>query len=156
MISYIQAFLLGAFQGISELFPISSLGHSVIIPRLFGWTLDQNDPYFLTFLVATHAATSSVLFFFFWSDWKRIVAGLGRSIVARTIAPGDTSARLGWLLLVGTIPAGLLGLLFEHPLRAILRKKFQPVLLFKRQGHPMNTLVPFPGLKRWRLGLRRF
>jgi undecaprenyl-diphosphatase len=118
-ISYLQAAILGLLQGVAELFPISSLGHSVILPRLLGWNIHQNDSYFLTFLVATHLATAIVLLGFFWRDWVRIVEGLGRSLREREIRPGDGDARLGWLLVVGTVPAGLLGLALEHPLRSV-------------------------------------
>jgi undecaprenyl-diphosphatase len=120
-ISYFQALVLGLLQGASELFPISSLGHSVILPRLLGWDIHQNDDYFLTFLVATHLATALVLLGFFWRDWVRIVRGLGRSLRDREIAQGDADAdaRLGWLLVIATIPAGLLGLTLEHALRSV-------------------------------------
>ena len=109
LISYPQAIVLGLLQGVSELFPISSLGHSVILPSLLGWDIHQNDKYFLTFLVATHLATAIVLFIFFWRDWMRIFKGLGRSLRDREIADDDPDAKLGWLLIVGTIPAGILG-----------------------------------------------
>jgi undecaprenyl-diphosphatase len=118
-ISYFQAIVLGLLQGVAEPFPISSLGHAVIAPRLLGWNIHQNDDYFLTFLVATHLATAIVLFGIFFDDWRRIVSGLLRSLRDREIAPDDTDARLGWLLIVGTIPAGILGLLLEHPLRSL-------------------------------------
>jgi undecaprenyl-diphosphatase len=118
-ISYFQAIVLGLLQGVAEPFPISSLGHAVILPRLLGWNIHQNDDYFLTFLVATHLATAIVLFFMFLSEWRRILTGLGRSLRDREIAPGDVDARLGWLLVVGTIPAGILGLLLEHALRTL-------------------------------------
>src|SRR3954469_21542988 len=98
-ISYFQALLLGLLQGASELFPVSSLGHSVILPGLLGWDIHQNDDYFLTFLVATHLATALVLLGFFWRDWVRIVRGLGRSIRDRGIDPADADAKLGWLLI---------------------------------------------------------
>ena len=117
LISYGQAVVLGLLQGVSELFPISSLGHSVILPKLLGWNIHQNDKYFITFLVATHLATALVLLGFFWRDWVRIVKGVGRSLRDREIAPDDADAKLGWLLVVGTIPAGILGLLLEHALR---------------------------------------
>ena len=117
LISYGQAVVLGLLQGVSELFPVSSLGHSVILPKLLGWNIHQNDKYFITFLVATHLATALVLLGFFWRDWVRIVKGLGRSLRDRGIDPADTDAKLGWLLVVGTIPAGILGLLLEHALR---------------------------------------
>ncbi len=117
-ISYFQAIVLGVIQGIAEPFPISSLGHSVLLPKLFGWNIHQNDDYFLAFLVATHCATALVLFIFFWDDWKRILRGLWRSVRGRSDA-ADTDARLGWLLVIGTIPAGILGLALEHPLRTL-------------------------------------
>lgn len=117
MISILQAIILGLLQGITELFPISSLGHSVILPQLFGWNIHQNDSYFLTFLVATHLATATVLFIFFWKDWKQILKGLGRSLKNRYIDPEDVHAKIGWLLVVGTIPAGILGLVFQDALR---------------------------------------
>lgn len=119
LISYPQAIALGLLQGVSELFPVSSLGHSVILPKLFGWNIHQNDKYFLTFLVATHLATAIVLFLFFWRDWMRIFKGLGRSLRDREISDADPDARLGWLLVVGTIPAGILGLTLEHSLRKV-------------------------------------
>ena len=119
LISYGQAIVLGLLQGVSELFPVSSLGHSVILPSLLGWNIHQNDPYFITFLVATHLATALVLLGFFWADWVRIVKGLGRSLRDRGIDPADTDAKLAWLLVVGTIPAGILGLLLENKLRHV-------------------------------------
>jgi undecaprenyl-diphosphatase len=118
-ISYFQGAVLGLLQGVSELFPISSLGHSVILPQLLGWNIHQNDKFFITFLVATHLATALVLLGFFRRDWWRIVKGLGRSLRDRGIDPDDTDAKLGWLLVVGTIPAGILGLLLESALRGV-------------------------------------
>jgi len=116
-ISYFQAAILGLLQGVSELFPVSSLGHSVILPSLFGWNIHQNAPYFLTFLVALHLATALVLLGFFWEDWVRIVKGLGRSLRDREIS--DPDAKLGWLLVLGTIPAGILGLALQDYLRKL-------------------------------------
>jgi undecaprenyl-diphosphatase len=116
-ISYFQGAVLGLLQGVSELFPISSLGHSVILPDLLGWNIHQNAPYFLTFLVALHLATALVLLGFFWRDWVRIVKGLGRSLRDREIA--DPDAKLGWLLVLGTIPAGILGLALQDYLRKL-------------------------------------
>jgi undecaprenyl-diphosphatase len=119
-ISYLQALILGLIQGISEPFPISSLGHAVILPSIFGWNIHQNDDYFLAFLVATHCATALVLFLVFLEDWKLILRGLGRTIRDRgRIEPDDKYAKLGWLLVIGTVPAGILGLLLEHALRTV-------------------------------------
>ena len=117
MISYWQAIVLGLLQGFSELFPISSLGHSVIVAKLLGWHIEQNDNFFIVFLVGTHLATALVLLGFFWRDWVRILRGLGRSLRDREIA--DKDAQLAWLLVIGTIPAGILGLLLEHKLRHV-------------------------------------
>lgn len=112
MLSYLQAVILGLLQGVSELFPISSLGHSIILPGLLGWGIDRNADYFLTFLVATHFATALVLFCFYWRDWMRIIGGILRSLWKRSLKD-DADARLGWLLVLGTVPAGLVGLLLQ-------------------------------------------
>jgi undecaprenyl-diphosphatase len=118
-ISLFQGIVLGLLQGVAEPFPVSSLGHGVILPSLLGWNIHQNDPFFLTFLVATHLATAIVLLVFFFKDWVRIVRGLGRSLRDREIAPDDSDARLGWLVVVGTIPAGIIGVLLQDPLRKL-------------------------------------
>lgn len=118
-ISYARAIVLGLLQGVSELFPVSSLGHSVILPRLAGWDIHQNDRYFVGFLVATHLATALVLLGVFRRDWARIAKGLARSLRDRGIAEGDADAKLAWLLVVGTIPAGILGLALERTLRHV-------------------------------------
>src|SRR5207244_6060071 len=118
-ISYFQGVVLGLLQGFSELFPISSLGHAVVTPRLLGWHIHQNDKFFITFLVAVHLATALVLLGFFWRDWVRVLKGIGRSLRDRGIASDDADAKLAWLLVVGTIPAGILGLALEHKLRHV-------------------------------------
>jgi undecaprenyl-diphosphatase len=118
-ISYFHAVILGLTQGVAEPFPISSLGHGVVLPRLAGWHIHQNDKFFLTFLVATHLATAIVLLGFFLSDWVRIAKGLWRSLALREIREDDHDARLGWLLVAGTIPVGIIGLLLEMPLRKL-------------------------------------
>jgi undecaprenyl-diphosphatase len=118
-ISYFQAVILGLTQGVAEPFPISSLGHAVVLPSLFGWNIHQNAKYFLTFLVATHFATALVLLMFFLRDWIQIVKGIWRSLRMREVREDDVYARLGWLLVVGTVPAGVLGLLLQEPLRKL-------------------------------------
>jgi undecaprenyl-diphosphatase len=133
LITYGQAIVLGLLQGVTELFPISSLGHSVILPQLFGWDIHQNDPYFITFLVATHLATAIVLLLFFWRDWVRIVKGLGRSLRDRGIHD-DPDAKLAWLLIVGTIPAGILGLLLEHALRSLFASAASAAIFLMLNG----------------------
>jgi undecaprenyl-diphosphatase len=134
LISYPRAIILGAIQGVTELFPISSLGHAVILPSLLGWNIHQNDPYFLTFLVALHLATALVLLGFFWRDWVRIVKGVGRSLRDRGIAPDDTDAKLGWLLVVGTIPAGILGLALQDKLRSVFASPASAALFLTLNG----------------------
>lgn len=119
VIGWFQAAILGLLQGVTEPFPVSSLGHGVILPRALGWDIHQNDDFFLSFLVATHLATALVLLGFFREDWKRIVRGLARSLREREIRPDDPDAILGWLLVIGTIPVGVIGLLAEKPLRAL-------------------------------------
>lgn len=119
MLTYFQAIILGVLQGIAEPFPISSLGHSVILPTLFGWHINQSDPFFLTFLVATHFATAIMFIVFFWKDWMNMFKGFVRSIKSKGIPAGDVHAKLAWLLIIGTIPAGILGLALEKKLRLI-------------------------------------
>jgi undecaprenyl-diphosphatase len=118
-ISYFQAVILGIVQGVAEPFPISSLGHSVILPRLLGWNIHQNDKYFISFLVAVHLATAIVLLVYFYKDWIAILGGLWRSLLAREIHADDSYARLGWLLVAATIPAALLGLALQGPLQKL-------------------------------------
>ncbi len=124
-ISYLQAIILGLIQGVSELFPISSLGHTVILPRLFGWQnvwAVESDPesYWLAFVVGLHVGTALALVFNFRKDWARIIKAMFTSVRTRTVDSPDS--RLGWLLVVATIPAGITGLLLEHPLRVLFTR----------------------------------
>jgi undecaprenyl-diphosphatase len=119
MLTIPQAIIIGLLQGASELFPVSSLGHSIIFPQLFGWNIRQNDNAFLIFLVATHFATALVLLFFYRKTWLDIIRGILRSLREREIKSTDHQAKLGWLLVVGTVPAGILGVLFQDQIRAI-------------------------------------
>ena len=119
---YAQAIILGLIQGVTELFPVSSLGHSVILPQLFGWksvvaAQSASESFFLAFLVGLHVATALALAFFYRDQWFRIVRGLIASLRHRSIETADE--RLGWLLVFATIPAGIIGLVFEHPLRVL-------------------------------------
>lgn len=120
MLTFFQAIILGLTQGITELFPISSLGHSVLLPGLLGWHLNQTSETFLEFLVATHLATAIVLFIIYFKDWMRIIKGIFRSLAAREISNADPDAVLGWLLVVSTIPAGILGLLLKDTITGSL------------------------------------
>jgi undecaprenyl-diphosphatase len=125
-LSWLEAGVIGAMQGVAELFPVSSLGHSVLIPAVVGgaWSRDLNvraaeSPY-LAFIVGLHVATALALIVYFWRDWLRIIRALARSIVRREIA--DSDQRLAWLLVAGTIPIGLAGLLLEHFFRTTLSR----------------------------------
>lgn len=117
MIGYGQALWLGLLQGITELFPISSLGHSVIISGLAGWSNSNNPDKILIFLVATHFATAIVLIGFYGREWVEIIAGIFRSLFRRRIE--TATERLGWLLVLATIPAGIIGLLFQKHFAAL-------------------------------------
>jgi undecaprenyl-diphosphatase len=124
MITYFRAIVIGLFQGVTELFPVSSLGHSVLIPALVGWddiakAQSTESPY-LAFLVALHVGTALALLVYFRSDWIKIIGGLLRSARERRVTSPD--ARLGMLLIVATIPAGIVGLAFEHSLRTLFAK----------------------------------
>jgi undecaprenyl-diphosphatase len=124
LITFFQAIILGLLQGISELFPISSLGHSVIFPSLVGWNINQGDPSFLNFLVATHLATAIVLFCFFWSDWKKIIVGFFKTLGERKISAHNHQGRLAWLVIAGTVPAGLVGLILQKKIALLFASPF--------------------------------
>jgi undecaprenyl-diphosphatase len=125
-LTYPEAIFIGLLQGVTELFPVSSLGHSVLIPAIIGgsWARDlsmtaDESPY-LAFVVAVHVATAVALVIFFRNDWIRIVKGLFSSLRDRSISTPDQ--RLAWLLIAATIPVGLAGVLLDHALRAALGK----------------------------------
>jgi len=125
VISYGQAILIGLLQGVTELFPISSLGHSVLVPAWFGWhhivdAQSQGESFYLAFLVGLHVATAIALLVFFRKDWVRIISAFVRTLRTRKVESPDE--RLAWLLVVATIPAGLLGLAFEHSFRTVFAK----------------------------------
>src|SRR5262252_3079565 len=114
-LTYFQAIVIGVLQGVTELFPISSLGHSVLIPELLGWDKlvtgqSADESFYLAFLVGLHVATAIALLVFYWRDWVEIIAGFFSSLRKRAI---ETPAeRMAWLLVVGTIPVGIVGLVF--------------------------------------------
>ncbi|KND51754.1 MAG: undecaprenyl-diphosphatase [Parcubacteria bacterium C7867-001] len=117
MLNWFDALFLGGLQGLTELFPISSLGHSVLLPSLLGLSVDQHDESFIILLVATHLATAIVLVGFFWKEYWSMFLGFIRSVKMRRIPEGDRYAKIAWLLIVATVPAGFLGLLFQHDLK---------------------------------------
>jgi undecaprenyl-diphosphatase len=107
--------LLAILQGISELFPISSLGHSILVPAILHWPIDREAPWFLPYIVVLHLGTAAALFIYFWRDWFDLLGGTLKAHGSLS----DPHARLFWLLAVGTVPAGILGLLLEHRIKAL-------------------------------------
>jgi undecaprenyl-diphosphatase len=136
MLSYLQAIVIALVQGMTELFPVSSLGHSVLVPAWIGGSWEtlvtqssqQNSEssFYLAFLVALHVATALALLWFFRTDWIRIVAGflrsLRRSLAERRLDVAGPDERLAWLIVVATIPVGITGVALEHVFRTALAK----------------------------------
>jgi undecaprenyl-diphosphatase len=125
LITTFQAIVLGVLQGVSELFPISSLGHTVLFPHLFGWTnivawQSQAESPWLAFIVMLHVGSAVGLLIYFWRDWAQIVRAFCASIARRRVE--TPTERLAWLIVVASIPVGLLGLALEHTLRVATAK----------------------------------
>jgi undecaprenyl-diphosphatase len=125
-LTYLEAAIVGLVQGVSELFPVSSLGHNVLIPALVGgsWAkdlnvADANSPY-LAFIVGMHVATAIALLIYFWRDWIRIISGFFSSIRDRRVQTRDQ--RLAWMIILATIPVGLVGVVADKPFREIFGK----------------------------------
>jgi undecaprenyl-diphosphatase len=125
-LTYLEAGIVGLIQGISEMFPISSLGHNVLIPALVGgsWARDLNvaspeSPY-LAFVVGLHVATAAALLVYFWRDWVRIIGGFCSSVLHLQVV--TTDERLAWMIILATIPVGIVGVGFEHAFRVIFAK----------------------------------
>jgi undecaprenyl-diphosphatase len=116
-LSMAQALLLGVLQGFTELFPFSSLGIQVIVPKVLHWGLDQRSPQFLAFVVSLHLGTACGLLVLLWRDWVRLLSALWRSLVEGLERVRQTpDQKTIWLLIAATVPAGIVGLLFQHPL----------------------------------------
>ncbi len=134
MITYFQAIVMGLVQGVTELFPISSLAQAVILPTILGWdnlaqAQSQPESFFLAFLVGLHVATATALLIYFWSEWRVIIGGFFRTLgegARERKAPWSAirtpNERMAWLLVVATIPAGITGLAFEHLFRVTFAK----------------------------------
>jgi undecaprenyl-diphosphatase len=126
-LTYLQAVVIGIVQGIGEMFPVSSLGHTVLIPALIGGSWGKlvsqesspESPY-LAFVVGLHLANAIALLLYYRATWARIIGGFVRSLVRRRIETPDE--RLAWLIVIATIPVGLLGLALEHPFRVLFAK----------------------------------
>src|SRR3954447_8619090 len=134
--SYLQAIVIALVQGVTELFPVSSLGHSVLVPAWLGgsWqTLvtqsseaSSESSFYLAYIVALHCATALALLWFFRLDWIRIIRGFFRSVPRslreRRLSTVDSDERLAWLIVIATIPVGITGLALEHTFRTIFAK----------------------------------
>ena len=124
-ISYFQGVVLGLLQGVTELFPISSLGHTVLFPTLFGWTRlvkAQSNPesFWLAFVVMLHVGSALGLLAYYWRDWIKIIRAWIATLRTRRVE--TTDQRLAWLIIVASIPTGIIGLLAEHPVRVALAR----------------------------------
>jgi undecaprenyl-diphosphatase len=124
-ISYFQAIVLGVLQGVTELFPISSLGHTVLFPTLFGWNKlvdaqSQKESFWLAFVVTLHVGSALGLLAYYWRDWVAIVRAFFRTLSTRRIE--TSTERLAWLIVLASVPAGVIGLALEHPLRTLTAK----------------------------------
>jgi len=136
----IQAIVLALLQGVSELFPISSLGHTILVPALLHWrNIDRSGPTFLAFVVVLHLGTALALLTFYRKEWWAIVRALVASVVRGKLSD-ERDERIGWLLVVGTIPVGILGVLLQHPVRALFGSP-APAAAFLA----INGLVMFAG-----------
>ena len=131
LITTFQAIVLGVLQGISELFPISSLGHTVLFPHLFGWDnivrwQSQPESPWLAFVVMLHVGSAVGLLIYFWRTWIALIKGwfvsVGRMIRLRRWSVETTDERLAWLIVVASIPVGIMGLLLEHTARVATAK----------------------------------
>jgi len=148
MLSYLQAAVIGLLQGVTELFPISSLGHSVLVPAWLGGSWqnlvtqsssgDSGASPYLAFIVALHVGTAVALLIFFRNDWVRIIGALFRSLrpswQARRIVARDGDERLAWLLVIATIPVGLTGLALEHTFRTLFAKPLAAAVFLTLNG----------------------
>jgi undecaprenyl-diphosphatase len=124
-ITYFQAIVLGVLQGVTELFPISSLGHTVLFPTLFGWNelvaaQSESESFWLAFVVMLHVGSALGLLYFYRRDWVEIVGAFFHTLTTRR---ADTAnERLAWLIIFASIPAGIIGLALEHQLRELTAK----------------------------------
>jgi undecaprenyl-diphosphatase len=153
-LTFPEAIVVGLIQGVTELFPLSSLGHNVLIPALIGgrWAQDLNvskpeSPY-LAFIVGMHVATAIAMIIYFWRDWLRIVVAFFASIRhvvnpapgTRRFEPQNTYQKLSWMIVWATIPVGIAGLALEHVFRVYLAKPILTAVFLA-----VNGLVLFAG-----------
>ncbi len=125
-LTYLESGVVGLIQGVSEMFPVSSLGHNVLIPAIVGgsWARDLDvaspeSPY-LAFIVGLHVATAIALLIYFWRDWVKIVGGFFSSL--RDLSVETADQRLAWMIILATIPVGIVGVVFEHTFRVLFAR----------------------------------
>ena len=125
-LTYTEAIVTGLVQGVTELFPVSSLGHNVLLPALIGgnWAKAlnvsaKNSPY-LAFIVGLHVATAIAMIAYFWRDWLRIVRGFFSSLRTRSVTTADE--RLAWMIILATIPVGIVGALLQKVFVSVFAK----------------------------------
>jgi len=158
-INFFQAITIGLMQGVTELFPVSSLGHSVLVPALIGGSWEtlvsqehaSESPY-LAFIVGLHVATALALLLFFWRDWVRIIGGFAASLprlvrrLFRQPVEGPllrtVHEKMAWLIIVATIPAGIIGLALEHVFRTLFAKPLAAAIFLT-----INAGILFAGEK---------
>ncbi len=133
MFNSIQVFILGFIQGVSELFPISSLGHLVLIPNVLHWGINESGSIFLAFAVFLHLGTAIALLLFFYKDWVRIIKKLFSSFMSGKFSD-DSEEHLGWLIIVGSIPVGIIGLLLEKQVGNIFKSPYVAALFLVING----------------------
>ena len=137
LITTFQAVVLGLLQGATELFPVSSLGHTVLYPTLFRWhniviwQSEKNSPW-TAFLVMLHVGSAVALLIYFWRDWIEIIRAFFRTLAKRRIE--TPTERLAWLIICATIPVGILGLLLEHVIRVALAKPLAAAIFLMVNG----------------------
>jgi undecaprenyl-diphosphatase len=119
----LQSIVISILQGISELFPVSSLGHAVILPKLLHWNIDETSPTWLAFLVALHIGTAVALLVYFREDWVSVIRAFVRSVQTGQLSE-DHDQRLAWMVVLGTIPAGLVGFILQSPLRSLFASPY--------------------------------
>jgi undecaprenyl-diphosphatase len=137
LITTFQAIVLGALQGITELFPVSSLGHTVLYPTLFRWHnivhwQSQPESPWLAFVVMLHVGSAIGLLIYFWRTWIDIVVAFFRTLKHRRVE--TSTERLAWLIIIATIPVGILGLALEHPLRTLFAKPLTAAIFLVLNG----------------------
>jgi undecaprenyl-diphosphatase len=129
--------ILALLQGLTELFPVSSLGHTVIIPGLLGWKQTLDSPTFLPLVVTLHLGTALALLTFFWRDWLNLLRGGLRCILAGRFTPDVDPQGYGWqfaLVLIGTLPAGAIGVVLKDPLTALFSQPIYAAAFLTANG----------------------